>query len=107
MTTHAVDARIAFPARGVDLTDHATARQRRAFRLDDTADELVAGHAAVFHIAAGDLEVGAAEAGENDFDDALARGRDRIGIVGAQLETAIKDQGALGNALKQKSRAGG
>ena len=76
--------------------------QHGAVRLDDAADELVPRHAAVCHVAAGDFEIGAADAGEADLDDTLARSRPRIGIVGAQLQPAVENQGAHGNGLKQK-----
>ena len=75
--------------------------------MHDVTDELMARDAAVLHVAAGNFEVGAADSGEADLDDTLARHRDRIGIVGAQVELAVEEQGAHGTALKQKSRGDG
>ncbi len=68
-------APVAVPAADVDLADDALAdpgRVRRRRLLDD-ADELVAGDAGELGVALEDLEIGAADAGAADADEALAR----------------------------------
>ena len=63
------------------------------FRLDDAADELMSRHAAITHIAARDFEIGSADSRQLDLDDALARQRRRIGVIGAQVQICRRKPG--------------
>ena len=67
-----VAARLADAAHGVDLAHHAAPDPCRVRRLDDLADELVADDARERVVAAGELDVGAADARERDADERLA-----------------------------------
>jgi len=69
--TAAARARRAAAAHGVDLAHHAPADERLGAPLDD-ADELVAQDPGARVVAAGDLEVGVADAGADHADQRLA-----------------------------------
>src|SRR5205823_6876456 len=74
MAAPARDTRAARAAHGVDLTDDAAADERRR-PLRDDADELVARDPAERVVPARELDVGVADAGEQDTHQRLARGR--------------------------------
>ncbi len=100
--------------------DDAPSEQRPIPGCDDFADELVAGDAAIGHVAAGEFEIGAADSGQTHAHDTLAAARGRIGIVGAILDLAVEfershrmkpnpraDRVPRARPLKQKSRRAG
>jgi len=93
----------ASPASRVDLANDAFSPDRGVVRFDYAADEFMTRHSPKLHVAAGDLEVGSADAGERDADDTLARRRNGIGIVGAKFQIAIEYQRAHRARFKQKS----
>ncbi len=76
-------------------------------RFDYTAGKFMTGNAAILHVAARDLEVGAADAGDRDADDTLARRRDGVRVVAAKLQMMIECQGAHSERFKQKNRREG
>jgi dihydroxyacetone kinase len=65
-------------ASGVDLAGHTPSV--------DLAHELVAGHAAEAHVAAGDLEIGVADAGQPHADERFARARLGNGVRLNQMQ---------------------
>src|SRR5580692_4624320 len=98
-------ARRASAASRVDLADDAFPSQRRVLRLDHAAGEFMPRHSAILHVAARDLEVSPADAGERDADHALAARSDGVGMVAAKFQLAIENQCAHKcDRLKQKSR---
>ena len=66
-------AEIARAAARVDLADDAAAQKLRLGRLLDHADKFMAERAAKTSIAARDLQIGAADPGERNPDESLAR----------------------------------
>src|SRR5271163_2906552 len=74
----------------VDLANDATADQIGARAAFDAADELMARDAAITHVAARQLDVGAAYTGHRDADQALARRGRRLGDVGAEAQLVIE-----------------
>ncbi len=83
---HSRPAAAAGAACGVYLPDHLLAGERA--RLDD-ADELVARYTAERVVAPGQLDVGVADAGDEDPDLALVRGGLRSRQVAAQGELSL------------------
>src|SRR5208282_4478136 len=84
----------ASPASRVDLANDASSQDRGVIRFDYAAGEFMTRHAAILHVAARDLQVGSADAGDSDANDTLARRRCRIGIVAAKFQIAIEYQRA-------------
>src|SRR5262249_34623371 len=91
MPSQAADAGGALPARGVNLTDHTLACQRRVSRLDHLADELMTRHAAIVHVPAREFKVGPAYPRHPNAHKALARRRSRFRIVTVQSEAVVID----------------
>ena len=94
MPSQAGSAEFASPAGRVDFAHHAPAGERAALGVGDFADELMAGDAAVGHVSARQLEVGAAYPGHPHPHDTLARRRRGIGMVVADSQFAIEHQRA-------------
>jgi hypothetical protein len=63
--------------------------------MGDLADEFVAEDALEAHVALGDLQVGGANAGLADADDALAGGVG-LGVARAEGEGLVENEGAHG-----------
>ncbi len=84
----------ASPASRVDLANDAFPPQRGFFRFDHAAGEFMTRHSPILHVAAGDLQVGSADAGDFDPNDTLVRHRNGIGIVAAKFQIAIEYQRA-------------
>src|SRR5258708_5308854 len=76
----------ASPTSRVDLADHAPSAKCGVRGGRDSTDKLMARYAAIVHVAARDLEVGATDSGERYADDTFSRRLDGLGIVGAKLE---------------------
>ena len=109
MTSEAVDARSASSARGVDFADHAAPSERAgAIVVDDVADELMARHAAVAHVAACQFEIGAADSGDPHAHDTFARRGSGVGIVAAknQLRRVSVEQQRAHRPIETKKPLG-
>ena len=104
MAPETAGARRASAASRVDLAHDALAPERGVFRFDYAAGEFMARHAAILHVAAGDLQVGAADAGDRDADDTLAPRRYRIGIVGAKFQIAINTSARIAHDSSETHR---
>src|SRR5208337_618670 len=94
MPRETAGAHRASPASRVDLANDAFSPERGVFRFDDAPGEFMTRHSAILHVAAGDLQVGSADAGDSDSDDTLVRRRNGIGTVGAKFQIAIEYQRA-------------
>src|SRR5208282_5603558 len=94
MTRETAGAHRASPASRVDLANDASSVERGAFRFDHPPGEFMTRHSPILHVAAGDLQVGSADAGDSDSDDTLTRRRNGIGIVAAKFQIAIEYQRA-------------
>jgi hypothetical protein len=78
----------------VDLTDDPSSRERGVWSSLDTADELVSWDAAEAHVAAGQLEIGIADASPQHPHERFIRGGRRRGDVVAEAERSVKQQRA-------------
>ena len=85
-----VSITIAATASRVNLADNPLAGSSACCALDPFADELVAGNAAMAHIAPRQFEVGPAYSSHSDPNQALARWGKRIRIVVADCRAGIK-----------------
>src|SRR5216684_743476 len=71
MAREAFRALIAVSASGVDLADHPSAEHRR-IATGNFADEFVPGNSTESHVTLRQFEIGSANAGHPDFDQAFA-----------------------------------
>jgi hypothetical protein len=94
MPRETASAHRASPASRVDLANDASSGERGVFRFDYAAGEFMTRHSAILHVAAGDLQVGSADAGDSDRNDTLTRRRNGIGTVAAKFQIAIEYQRA-------------
>ena len=105
MAREASGARRASAASGVDLAHDAFPAECGVLRFDHAAGEFMTRHSAILHVAARDLEVGPANAGDETRTMLSPGRRDRIGIVAAKFQVAIEYQRAHKcDRFKQKSR---
>src|SRR5206468_1392926 len=84
----------------IDLADDPPADQRRIIGREHVPDPLVARRTAETEVAARDLEVGAADAGQVDADERLARARPRVRSVARERQPgSVPAQRPHGDAL--------
>jgi len=93
-------------AASVDLSGDPPADQRRIIRMHHVANEFMARDAAKIHIAARQLEIGAADAGQINPHDTFARHRLRIGIVLLQAQAVIEDERAHRSRIETEKPPG-
>ena len=89
----------------VDLGGHPLAHQGRVFGLVDDAHKLVAHDPLELGIAAQHLQIGVANAGQQDAEAHLARRRDGKGAVNLQsggLAGRVKDDGFHGRPQRRE-----
>jgi hypothetical protein len=78
----------------VDVTHHTTTDPSRVVVFDDFADHLVTEHAAVVHVAARELQIGVAHAGEAHTDERFAGWTIGSGDVRAESNGVFEYEGA-------------
>ena len=88
-------------AGGVDVAHHTAADPGRIGRLDDLADEFVPQHAAKRHVAAHQLQIGVADAGQPHAHQRLTGRRRRVGIAGSKRRPLSQSEGRMGLSWKQ------